>query len=210
MIEGFKGKRKATRYDRLPIHHTKISEYMKSKNIRHRPDIRWTSELNASYYRAVARGTIGKLVSSDNDDTAISEYFRKLVNSDVLWDEVVNITEKPTEVVYDFEVPTTHNFIGNAFILHNSGRRIISVLRHPSYAGELIWESDFIMTPRLGANEAKRLVGYTPKVDIDFDVQDLKINFRDASQWLLMRKGDPDSPSFFPLPPPVDSGVKLG
>lgn len=45
----------------------------------------------------------------------------KLANSDVFWDEIVEIEELEGEFkVYDIEVPGTHNFIANDVIVHNS------------------------------------------------------------------------------------------
>lgn len=44
-----------------------------------------------------------------------------LANSDVLWDEVVEVEKiKPEEWVYDLSIPETHNFVAENFIVHNS------------------------------------------------------------------------------------------
>ncbi|MFH0840712.1 MAG: replicative DNA helicase [bacterium] len=44
----------------------------------------------------------------------------KLATSDIYWDKIVAITPLKTEEVFDAEVPITHNFVANDFIVHNS------------------------------------------------------------------------------------------
>ncbi len=43
-----------------------------------------------------------------------------LANSDILWDEIVELKELGVEDVYDMTVDTYHNFVANDFIVHNS------------------------------------------------------------------------------------------
>jgi replicative DNA helicase len=45
---------------------------------------------------------------------------KEIANSDVFWDAVVSIEPDGLEDVYDMTVPTTHNFVANGLILHNS------------------------------------------------------------------------------------------
>ena len=46
--------------------------------------------------------------------------FSKLVESDVVWDTVKSIVPAGEEVVYDLTVPSTHNFVANDIVVHNS------------------------------------------------------------------------------------------
>lgn len=43
-----------------------------------------------------------------------------LAQSDIYWDEIMEITSLGVEPVFDATVPETHNFIANDFIVHNS------------------------------------------------------------------------------------------
>jgi replicative DNA helicase len=45
---------------------------------------------------------------------------KEIANSDVFWDTVVSIEPDGVEDVYDMTVSTTHNFVANGLILHNS------------------------------------------------------------------------------------------
>ncbi len=58
----------------------------------------------------------------------------KLANSDIFWDEVVDIekVDSDDEFVYDLTVPCTHNFIANGVIAHNTsflGSLLVEVMR---------------------------------------------------------------------------------
>lgn len=61
------------------------------------------------------RPTIQRLAQCLN-----SSRLRDLAVSDVYWDEVVSITASGKEMTYDLEVPRSHNFVANDFIVHNS------------------------------------------------------------------------------------------
>ncbi|MHA1940957.1 MAG: LAGLIDADG family homing endonuclease [Candidatus Hodarchaeales archaeon] len=49
-------------------------------------------------------------------------FLKKLSNSDIFWDEIIEkeIIPPKSEFVYDLSVPTTHNFIVNGIIVHNT------------------------------------------------------------------------------------------
>lgn len=53
-------------------------------------------------------------------DACDSQPLRQLSQSDVYWDEIVEITARGTEDVYDATVEETHNFLANDIIVHNS------------------------------------------------------------------------------------------
>lgn len=48
-----------------------------------------------------------------------NNYLRKHTDSDVLWDEIVSINKIEAEVVYDFTMTGTNNFIANNIVMHN-------------------------------------------------------------------------------------------
>jgi len=49
-----------------------------------------------------------------------STELRELADADVWWDQVVSIEPDGSEMTYDLEVPGTHNFVANDFVVHNS------------------------------------------------------------------------------------------
>ncbi|MDD3177897.1 MAG: LAGLIDADG family homing endonuclease [Candidatus ainarchaeum sp.] len=54
-------------------------------------------------------------------DIEKNKNLKNLANSDIFWDEIINIKEiKGNFTVYDITVPETHNFIANNIIVHNS------------------------------------------------------------------------------------------
>jgi DNA polymerase-3 subunit alpha len=49
-----------------------------------------------------------------------STELRELADADVWWDQVASIEPDGSEMTYDLEVPGTHNFVANDFVVHNS------------------------------------------------------------------------------------------
>ncbi len=49
-----------------------------------------------------------------------SQVLEDISNSDVYWDEIVEINPKGKEMTYDLTITQTHNFVANDFIVHNS------------------------------------------------------------------------------------------
>ncbi len=49
-----------------------------------------------------------------------SELLADLADADVWWDRIVSIEPAGEEMTYDLEVPGTHNFVANDFVVHNS------------------------------------------------------------------------------------------
>ncbi|MDP9495343.1 MAG: OB-fold nucleic acid binding domain-containing protein, partial [Actinomycetota bacterium] len=49
-----------------------------------------------------------------------STELRELADADVWWDQVLSIEPDGSEMTYDLEVPGTHNFVANDFVVHNS------------------------------------------------------------------------------------------
>jgi len=53
-------------------------------------------------------------------DQLASTELKDLATSDVYWDEIVSIKAAGDEMTYDLEVPGSHNFVANDFVVHNS------------------------------------------------------------------------------------------
>jgi DNA polymerase-3 subunit alpha len=67
----------------------------------------------------------GKIGFTRRTIAQLAEHFgdsrlRACAESDVLWDRVVSIEYVGEKQTYDLEVPVTHNFVANDFIVHNS------------------------------------------------------------------------------------------
>jgi len=58
----------------------------------------------------------------DRESLTLLKYLENLANSDIFWDEIVEIKkiDSKEEWVYDLSVDQTHNFIADNFIVHNS------------------------------------------------------------------------------------------
>lgn len=67
-------------------------------------------------------GIISDVIIDSEDKSYSIEVIHKCIDcdSDILWDEIVSITSVGIRKVYDIEVPDTHNFIANDFVVHNS------------------------------------------------------------------------------------------
>ena len=63
---------------------------------------------------------------------------KNLAESDIFWDEIVEITALGIEDVYDATVAGVHNFVANDFIIHNSIEQdadMVAFLYRPEYYG---------------------------------------------------------------------------
>jgi len=67
------------------------------------------------YKRGVGRDRMQRLAAALPDP-----YLHDLAVSDVLWDRVDEIVPVGEELVFDAEVPGTHNFLANGIVVHNS------------------------------------------------------------------------------------------
>lgn len=65
--------------------------------------------------RSSSRERFGRIAEAIED-----KELRELAESDVFWDEVVEITPRGKEEVFDATVPGPHNFIANGIVVHNS------------------------------------------------------------------------------------------
>lgn len=71
--------------------------------------------LNRRHDRPLCRRTVSALA-----DAYPSPYLRRLVNSDIYWDEISNIVPAGEEPVFDLTVPNGANFVASDLIVHNS------------------------------------------------------------------------------------------
>ena len=88
----------------------------------------------ASSNRNPSRASLCKILkyfrANQQLDVTPPEFYllEKLANSDVFWDEIVEIEEGEEDYVYDVTVPDKGNFIGNGVILHNTEAAFLPVL----------------------------------------------------------------------------------
>jgi replicative DNA helicase len=67
------------------------------------------------YEQGVSRSLMGRIA-----DALPDLFLRDLASSDVLWDEIVAIEPLGEQPVFDATVPSTHNFVANGVVAHNS------------------------------------------------------------------------------------------
>lgn len=67
------------------------------------------------YKQGFRRATIAKLA-----DFFASETLKQDAEADIFWDSIVSIESAGAAMTYDLEVQTTHNFVANDLIIHNS------------------------------------------------------------------------------------------
>jgi replicative DNA helicase len=77
--------------------------------------LRWAYSGTQRYQNGVSRSRLGKICGVLNDTK-----LARLANSDLYWDEVVEIKELGEAEVYDATVPGEANFLANDIIVHNS------------------------------------------------------------------------------------------
>jgi replicative DNA helicase len=87
-----------------------ISEMRRAEQLSH-SDVGWREQ-----GKKMSRGT-GAAVAERLD----LEWLGQLADSDLCWDEVVEIEECGTEKTYDLTVDDLHNFCVDGFLTHNSG-----------------------------------------------------------------------------------------
>ncbi|MFB6216925.1 MAG: hypothetical protein ABEJ72_08170, partial [Candidatus Aenigmatarchaeota archaeon] len=103
------------------------------KRLRRRLESYVTGEKNPS-----RNGLREILEHFDFGDSEEAEKLRKLVETDVFWDEVVSVEEKSDETVYDLTIPDNHNFTGNNLLLHNTAAVVPPSLSHALENGRTV------------------------------------------------------------------------
>ena len=95
-----------------------------------------------------SRSKLTKIAETDDNDE-----IRKVVNSDLMWDEVVSVEDIGLQDTYDLEVEETHNFIVNGFITHNTSQieahAIWRLGNDPNLRIKIVCESDNRAVERL-------------------------------------------------------------
>ena len=71
--------------------------------------------LSGAGRRRISRKSAALLAELFSDD-----YLSHLADSDVYWDEIVEIEARGNKQVYDLTVPETHNFVAEDFCVHNT------------------------------------------------------------------------------------------
>ena len=72
------------------------------------------------------------------------ESLESLAKSDIFWDKVTKIKKLKKSFVYDATIPSTHNFIGNGVILHNTASYLAPALTYALKNDKTL----FFLTPR--------------------------------------------------------------
>jgi replicative DNA helicase len=108
-----------TNRDTIPVEiWDRVKSRMRERGITHRAmaAMRNSTYGGASHFKfAPSRSLLNKYAELIEDVE-----LKEIANSDVFWDTVVSIEPDGVEDVYDMSVPTTHNFVANGLILHNS------------------------------------------------------------------------------------------
>ena len=112
--------------ERIPIERTAVKELLKkynllfSKFMKPRPDNKGYKYMNKRETE-----TIVKFFKDNRLESKEVEFMRRMLESDVAFEEVKKITKKGNDTaLYDITVPGYENFIANGFITHNSTYRL--------------------------------------------------------------------------------------
>jgi DNA polymerase III subunit alpha len=102
------------------------------------------------------RQMIGSLAAHFDDDT-----LRVFAESDVLWDRIVSIESVGEKQTFDLEVPLTHNFVANDFVVHNSHSAAYSLVAYQTAWLKCHYPAEF-MAALLSSviDKADDVVGY--------------------------------------------------
>jgi replicative DNA helicase len=108
-----------TNRDTIPIEiWDLVKTRMRERGITHRAmaAMRNSTYGGTSHFKFAPSRSLLNVYAEHLEDVELKE----IANSDVFWDTVVSIEPDGVEDVYDMTVPTTHNFVANGLILHNS------------------------------------------------------------------------------------------
>jgi len=96
--------------------------------------------LNQSYAGSIKRNGISKERLQRLQEAIVDPALKPFIQSDLYWDEILEITPLGIEDVYDLTVPEVHNFVANDILVHNSIEQdadIVSFIYRPEYYGIL-------------------------------------------------------------------------
>jgi len=105
-----RGRRHFPEYDAIP---NGWQQYLKLGKGWHRSHTK--VRVDKKYAQGTARHIVQKIVEIENN-----EELRKLCNPDLIWERVVKIDPGGVAETYDIEVESTHNFIAEGLVTHNS------------------------------------------------------------------------------------------
>ncbi|MCB9299584.1 MAG: replicative DNA helicase [Lewinellaceae bacterium] len=110
-----------------------IEPAMKANNLSWRGLFRQMSQQFSSsiYKNGISRDRLNRINEILKDD-----HLTKLSNSDIVWDEIVNLAALGEEDVYDATIEGVHNFVANDVIVHNSIEQdadIVAFIYRPEY-----------------------------------------------------------------------------
>jgi len=158
--------------------------------IREESAISWrdfSDKINTSYCgttllkRGVSRQRMIKIYNALENEKLL-----QLADSGVYWDKIVSIQELGEEDVYDASVDSTHNFVANDIIVHNSLEQdadvVLLIYREEAYRED---------SPRKGIADiiiAKHRNGPIGRVELAFDKQ--RASFRNLETSLNFQEGD--------------------
>lgn len=95
-------------------------------------------KLEQSYSGSIKRNGISKERLQHLNEAIADPALKPFIESDILWDEIIEITPLGMEDVYDLTVPEVHNFVANDILVHNSIEQdadIVSFIYRPEYYG---------------------------------------------------------------------------
>jgi replicative DNA helicase len=172
-LKEYLSKRKSnTNIDTIPIEvFDYVKEIMKEKKYIKRDICDMRNRLSISFNYAPSKETIASYASILEDDK-----LRKLVENDLFWDKILNITFFAEENVYDLTVPETSSWLADGVISHNSGAieqdsDIVSFIYRPEYYQLTEYEDG---TPTKGMADiiiAKHRNGNVGEVRLKFEGQ---------------------------------------
>jgi replicative DNA helicase len=108
-----------TNRDTIPIEiWDLVKTRMRERGVTHRAmaAMRNSTYGGTSHFKFAPSRSLLNVYAEHLEDVELKE----IANSDVFWDTVVSIDPDGVEDVYDMTVPSTHNFVANGLILHNS------------------------------------------------------------------------------------------
>ncbi len=111
-----------------------------------------------------------------------------LINSDIYWDEIVNINKLGNEDVYDATIQDTHNFLANDIIIHNS-------IEQDSDVVMLLYREDRYRKTTENTNIAEVIIakhrnGATGSIKLYFE--DKQASFRNLANTNAYNNAEPD------------------
>ena len=145
---------------------------------------------NLQYSSSIYRNGISRERMTRVNAVLDAPVLNNLLDSDILWDEIISITPLEIEDVYDATVEGVHNFVANNIVVHNSIEQdadIVSFIYRPEYYDILEDEEGMSLKGVAEVIVAKHRHGALETIRMRFDAQ-------------YARFSDLDDPDFSDLP----------